>query len=84
MHEKSSEIVALKHALHSLEGQYKAQRRELADKEDFITRYLAGRGGEEAETYKILIDKYNYLSKQQFEEVTEIPMNNRLHTPMSK
>jgi septal ring factor EnvC (AmiA/AmiB activator) len=67
LNEKNEEIESLKHALNAIESQYKAKRRELADKDDFILRFMINKTGEEAETIKLLMDKYTYLSKQTFE-----------------
>lgn len=35
----------MKYTLVSLEGQYRAQKRELADRDDFIRKFMAGRSG---------------------------------------
>jgi hypothetical protein len=57
----------LRHSLQSIEKQYRAQRKEIADKDEFIMKYMAGTG-EDVETIQLLLDKYNFYSKKQFEE----------------
>ena len=66
MNEKNKEIDSLKYSLVSLESQYLAQKKEIADKDDFIKKFMAGQSGEDADAIELLIDKYNFYSRQQF------------------
>ena len=67
LNDKNSEIETIRRTFASLETQYKAQKKEIADKDDFISKYMTGRMGEDAEAMQLLIDKYNFYSRQQFE-----------------
>lgn len=58
---------AMKQTISSLETQYKAQRKQIADKDDFISKYMAGRTGEDSQAIQLLINKYNFYSRQQFQ-----------------
>lgn len=45
VNEKNKEIDQLKYTLVSLEAQYKAKKREIADRDDFIRKFMAGQSG---------------------------------------
>jgi len=52
--EKDKQIQALKHSLTAIEKQYRAQRKEIADKDEFIMKYMAGTG-EDVETVQLIL-----------------------------